>query len=158
MMTTIDNPKNINKEILDKIIDLVCHGNQVERRFIEAGIKSSEFIAITLENDNVVTTATLKNPILSYRNKVFKLANVNDVKDGYFKELGYIVTHPNYEGRKLCQELLKRFIPYIDKENVFATTRKTSMIHILGKFAFTKVGNTYNHDLNLLVNKYNGIA
>lgn len=85
----------------------------------------------------------------SYRNKVFKSAGVDNDQENYKKKIGYIVTHPDYEGKKLCQRLLNVFIPTVDRHNIFATTRKPSMAHILGKYGFKKSRITYNKGLDL---------
>ena len=62
-----------------------------------------------------------------------------------------IVTKREYEGKKLCQNMLEELIPMVNSENVFATTRKPSMAHILSKFEFSKEGKTYKKDLNVFV-------
>jgi predicted acetyltransferase len=72
----------------------------------------------------------------------------------YEKELGYITTHPNYEGEGHCKDLLKTFFSKISSQSIFATTRKPAMVHILSKFGFQQTGNIYNKNLILLT--YNG--
>jgi predicted GNAT family N-acyltransferase len=154
MTTIIDIPDNISKDLLAQLLKLIETGSQVDPEGLEERIMNAELIALLVDNDKIVTTATLKNPLISYRNKVFKSAGVDNDKENYKKEIGYIVTHPDYEGKKLCQQLLKEFIPDIDTHNIFATTRKPSMSYILGKYGFKKSGITYNKDLDLFT--YNG--
>lgn len=154
MTTIIDIPKNISKDLLPKLLDLIETGSQVDPEGLEERIMNADLIAILVDNDKIVTTATLKNPLTSYRYKVFKSAGVDNEKENYKKELGYIVTHPDYEGQKLCQKLLSELVNKIGTHNIFATTRKQSMIHILNKYGFNKTGTTYNKDLHLLI--YNG--
>lgn len=149
MTTIIDIPNNISKVLLGELLELIETGSQVDPEGLEERVMNAELIALLIVDDKIVTTATLKNPLTSYRNKVFKSAGVDYDKENYKKEIGYIVTHPDYEGRKLCQQLLKEFIPAVNTHNIFATTRKPSMAHILGKYGFTKSGITYNKDLNL---------
>jgi len=154
MTTIIDIPENISKELFPKLLDLIETGSQVDPEGLDERIMNADLIAILVDNDKIVTTATLKNPLTSYRNKVFKSAGVDEEKENYQKEIGYIVTHPDYVGQKLCQKLLSELVTKIDTHNIFATTRKPSMVHILKKYGFNKIGTTYNKDLDLLI--YNG--
>lgn len=154
MTIIIDKPNNIEKELLFQIIDLVEKGDQVQWHFIERGVKTAELIALLINDDKVLSSATLKNPLKSYRDNVFHLAKVNNFNNNNLQELGYIVTNPQHEGKKLCQTLLEQFFKTIGAKQIFATTRKPSMAHILEKFGFTKLGETYKTDLELLI--YNG--
>ncbi len=104
-----------------------------------------------MEGNLIISTATLKNPLASYRQKVFENAKV-EINNNGIKELGYISTLKNYEGKGFCQKLLKRFFEVIPFQPIYATTRKQSMIHILGKFCLKVEGQTYNSDLCLLTN------
>jgi predicted GNAT family N-acyltransferase len=154
MTTIIDIPNNISKDLLGQLLELIETGSQVDPEGLEERLMNADLIALLVDKDKIVTTATLKNPLTSYRNKVFKSAGVDSDKENYKKEIGYIVTHPDYEGQKLCQKLLSELVSKIDTQNIFATTRKPSMAHILTKYGFKKSGTTYNKDLDLLI--YNG--
>lgn len=151
MTTIIDTPINISKKLFPGLLELIKTGTQVDPEGLEDRIMASDLIAFLLDNDKIVSTATLKNPLISYRNKVFKAADVDEEKENYIKEIGYIVTRQEYEGQKLCQQLLNKFIPCVDSHKIFATTRKPSIVHILGKYGFKKIGTTYNNDLDLLI-------
>lgn len=152
MKILIDSPRNIDKEILIELIDLIVAGGQVKRAFIEKGIKNADLIAIMFDSNIIVSSATLKNPNTSYKRKVFDLANCSSLKSHlYNKELGYIVTNPDYESRGYSQILLNHFLRSISNEKIFATTRKPAMVHILEKFNFIKAGKAYNGDLELLL-------
>lgn len=153
MTTIILQPKDINPDHLKQILTLIIKGGQVNRDGLQNRILRADLIAYMIQNEQVICTATLKNPHSSYRTKVFNQAKTEIVPDNY-KELGYIVTHPNFERKGHCQKLLKIFFKEIDRYSLFATTRKPSIVHILRKFGFSQAGKTYNHDLNLLI--YNG--
>ena len=154
-MTTIINiPTNIDKDLLNQLIDLVETGDQVERHFVERGIQTADLIALLVDNGEIHCSATLKNPLKSYRDNVFQLANADKFNLDNLQELGYIITNPKYEGQKLCQTLLSEFFQNIGDRQMFATTRKPSMAHILKKVGFNKIGDTYKTDLEL--HFYNG--
>lgn len=154
MTTIIDKPTTINKDLLKQLIGLIEKGDQVQRHFIERGIAMADLIALFVDNGEVHCTATLKNPLKSYRYDVFRSAKVSKFHTDKLQELGYIVTNPKYEGQKLCQSLLTEFFKTIGDRQMFATTRKPSMAHILKKFWFNKLGDTYKIDLDLFI--YNG--
>jgi predicted GNAT family N-acyltransferase len=150
MKTIIDRPNNIDKDLLIQLVNLVEEGDQVQRHFIERGIETADFIALFVLNEVIVTSATLKNPLKSYKDSVFQLAKADKLNIDNLQELGYIITNPKYEGQKLCQRLLTEFFKIIGKKQMFATTRKPSMAHILTKFGFEKIGHAYKTDLELL--------
>ena len=154
MTTIIDNPANIDKNLLNQLIDLVEAGGQVHRHFIERGIRTADLIALFFDNDGIYCSATLKNPLKSYKNDIFESAKAERINQGNLQELGYIITNPKHEGKNLCQDLLTKFFKVIGDQHMFATTRKPSMAHILKKFGFSKLGNTYKGDLELYI--YNG--
>ncbi|WP_435356594.1 hypothetical protein [Emticicia sp. SJ17W-69] len=151
MKTIIDKPTNINKDLLNQLINLVEEGAQVQRHYIERGIETADLIALYVLNGIILSSVTLKNPLKSYKDSVFQLARANKLNIDSLKELGYIITNPEHEGQKLCQSLLTEFFKIIGEKQMFATTRKPSMAHILTKFGFEKIGHTYKTDLELLV-------
>jgi predicted GNAT family N-acyltransferase len=154
MEVIIKTPSEISEKEMNEIFDLIDQGSQIpgDRATIFMRLKSAVLISFILDEGKIVSTATLKNPSDSYRKKVFKSANAESIVQMYKNELGYIVTAKNREGEKLCQKLLFVFFPLIAEYTIFATTRKQSMMHILGKFGFKVTGEKYNLDLSLLVN------
>lgn len=153
MTTVISRPTDIKREHLRQIIDLVVTGGQIKRDGLQERILRADKVAYTLHDSKVICTATLKNPNNSYRTRVFNSAKAKTTLQ-YEKELGYIVTHPDFEKQGHCKNLLKIFFPKISANSIFATTRKPAMVHILGNFGFQQTGNIYDNDLTLLT--YNG--
>ncbi len=151
MEIIIRKPNDVSADFIVQIMELLEQGGQISMRGIEKRLMSADLIAIIVNNGMIMTAAVLKNPSPNYKKKVFESAKVGAAASQFEKELGYIVTHPEFEGRKLCQKLLSVFIPQINGFNLFATTRKASVIHILGKFEFKKFGEPYKDGLNLLV-------
>lgn len=153
MTTIIAQPKDIKADHLKQILDLIIKGGQVNPDGLQVKILRADLVAYILQDDHVICTATLKNPYLSYRKKIFNSAQAKSSSE-YNKELGYIVTNPNFENKGHCQKLIKTFFNKISEHSIYATTRKPSMVHILGKFGFSQTGKIYNQDLKLLT--YNG--
>jgi predicted GNAT family N-acyltransferase len=148
-MCKITRPSEIDPGHLFQIIELVINGGQIRRDGLQERILRADLVAYELLDDKVICTATLKNPSSTYIKKVFTLAKAAPSLH-YNKELGYISTHPDFEGSGHCQNLLSEFFLRIGESPMYATTRKQAMVHILDKFGFNIAGITYNQDLILL--------
>ena len=110
----------------------------------------ADYVAYKIYYNVVICTATLKNQFPEYKEKVFNLAN-GPSPNSYQKELGFIVTHPDFENQGHCKELLGEFFKRISSNTIYATTRKASMKQILNKLGFRQTGVVYNNDLSLLI-------
>jgi len=152
MKLIIQPAANLPSSVFKKLIPLIGEGGQIpDLELLKQRIIEADFIAMFLDGENIATTATLKNPIDNYKNDVFQSAESKIRSLEYSKELGYIVTNPDYKNQKLCQKLLTEIMPQVLKYNVFATTRKAAMAHILKKWGFQKEGKTYKGDLELYI-------
>jgi hypothetical protein len=154
MEIVIKKPSEISEIEMAQILDLIQQGSQIvgERDVIAQRLKNASFIGFISDDGRIISTATLKNPADSYRTKVFTNAGVDSLEKIYKYELGYTVTAKDREGEKLCQTLLTSLYSLIRDYKIFATSRKESIIHILGKYGFEVAGNNYNRDLSLLIN------
>ncbi len=151
MEIRISKPHDIDERYMSQIVDLIVRGGQVkgDRQTIRILIAFSDLVGFMTLDDIVICTATLKNPYVEYKEKVFNLAEVK-LSNNYHKELGYIVTHPEFENQGHCQQLLTTIFYQMRSLPIYATTRKPPMIHILNKLGFRKNGSVYNQDLSLL--------
>ncbi len=151
MEIRISKPNEIEEEFLTQIVELIVGGGQIkgDRQTIRILIAFSDLVGFMTLDDIVICTATLKNPYIEYKEKVFNLAEVK-LSNNYHKELGYIVTHPNFENQGHCQKLLTTIFYQVRSLPIYATTRKPSMIHILNRLGFRTNGSVYNHDLSLM--------
>lgn len=155
MKLKIYQPELIPKEYLEQLFDLISEGGQVDRHFVEIGMPKSVYVGIIYSDDTIVSTATIKHPLDSYTEGVFKNAGVPALIKSYKFELGYIVTREGYEGKGYCKALLAEMIPLVRDKNIFATTRKDSMGHILNKYGFSQIGSVYKGDLELFIKPVN---
>ncbi|MFN8290190.1 MAG: hypothetical protein U0U70_08040 [Chitinophagaceae bacterium] len=151
MKLEIYKPEQIPKEYLEQLYDLISEGGQVDRHYVEIGVPNALCVGILFDDDTIISTATIKNPLGSYIEGVFEDAGVPELLKSYQLELGYIVTREGHGGKGYCKALLSEMMPLVGDRNVFATTRKDSMGHILGKYGFSKVGSVYKGDLELFV-------
>jgi predicted GNAT family N-acyltransferase len=141
----------LSPEMRDEFIAFIEMGGQVSRHFIKRGVNQAERIAIINEEDQLLSIAVVKQPLESYRNRVFEAAGVPDKAEDSPLELGYLYTKPEFNGRGYCTQLISELVPTFITRPIFATTRNTAVIHILKKFGFAPIGNVYNDDLNLLI-------
>jgi hypothetical protein len=107
MTTLIDNPQNILKTVLAKLVEMIETGGQIGIVGLQKRIMNAELIAICFDRNVIVATATLKHPSRSYKDGVFKAAGVKYLAREFDRELGYIVTAPGFEGKKLLPKSLK---------------------------------------------------
>lgn len=149
-MINVIPPNMIESNQFDQIIKLILSGKQVNPIGLKERLLRCDLVAFKTYEEKVISTAALKNPSLTYMNKVFALSKTK-TSICYEKELGYIATHSNFENQGHCQDLLKEFFRHIPDQFIFATTRKPAMVHILNKLGFKEVGKTYNKDLRLLL-------
>jgi predicted GNAT family N-acyltransferase len=152
LVTIIDKPANISDGLKAQVINLIVEGGQITYANAKAGVKRSLKIGLIVQESEVIATCGLKLPLSSYTKKVFKEARMKEYLK-YNLELGYITTKAEYEGNKLCQLLLQTFVPTLPSHNIFATTRKQAMEHILKKHGFEQTGVVYNIDLKLYIKK-----
>lgn len=152
----VDTPKNISGVYKRQMLDLIDLGGQVKRERAEIGMENAALIGLTIQEEKVITTCCLKKTLLDYKNQVFMKAQADKDLSLYGAELGYITTHPDFEGERYCQRLLNEFFFRISHLNLFATTRKPAMRHILEKYGFYQNGIRYGNDLDLELMLYDG--
>lgn len=149
MTNKILEPGQLSPAQLEQIIELINSGGQIQVNDLKTRLLNADLIAIKEDKDLIICTAALKNPLKTYITNVFNDAKATNTYH-ISKELGYIATHCDYENKGHCKDLMSNFYPYLSDKNLFATTRKSSMIHILGKFQFKPIGSIYKKDLQLL--------
>ncbi len=150
MIQQLVDPSNMSPELLDSLTSFIFSGGQVEKHGLRERIRRSKFAAFYQDESSIVSTVVVKNPQDSYKNRVFRSAKVSN-PELYKFEIGYLVTRKEYEGRKLCQQLLDIILPHINISKTFATTQNLAVVHILGKHGFKVTGERYKDGLHLLL-------
>ena len=145
------SPSETDQDLKKQILELIVSGGQVTRRFAVPGIANAERLGFLTLDKTVVACCCLKNPTIGYKEGVFGKAKAVQNPTAYLFELGYIVTHKEYEGFGYCQDLLGTFISEVNASTMYATTRKPSMVHILTKYGFYKSGQIYQGELQLML-------
>ena len=63
MKLKIYKPREIPKEDLEQLYDLISEGGQVNRHYVEIGVPNALHVGITFDGGTIVSTATIKNPL-----------------------------------------------------------------------------------------------
>ena len=136
---------DLTKIELEQIHNLILKGGEVSSITLLQRLSESSLFAFVVDNNIVVATATIKNPLDNYKTNVFAKSKSNLSIIDYPFELGYIMVEESYRKDKLasqlCSELCKAFL----KQKLFATTRidNTPMQSILRKNYFVEIGEQY---------------
>lgn len=91
------------------------------------------------KGERIVGVGALKTPLQHYRRSRF--TNAGALIDGFEEapELGYVVVHSDWRGRRLSGDLVKAIAEAIH-EPVFATTDSNTMRNNLARSGFIRVG------------------
>lgn len=152
----VNKPSEFSLSELMEIYALIGTGGQIKLApaVLLKQICSCKLVGVVEahEEQNFIACAAIKVPQKSYLDKVFSHAGIKNLGIEY--ELGYCVTHPDYNGQGLCKGIIQdllRLSPY----SLFATTQSAAMAHILTKNGFVKTGNTHvtddNHKIDLYI-------
>jgi hypothetical protein len=142
----IDTPNNFSEQEKKKFLELLKKQGQVINPNLN-NIKSSSYLCIVQVDEIVIGIGALKNV---YK-KPFKLANVNDIKDDFEIELGYIFVDSdqkktNFRGIGIGKNITQFLLSKVADRNVFATTelnQSNPMFQILRNIGFESIGNPY---------------
>jgi predicted GNAT family N-acyltransferase len=149
----IERPYNFTPAVKDEVIRLIVSGGQIKYNDAKLGIHRAELLAIYKVGEQIIATASFKNPRNTYLETVFGSAGIPEQQLDFPFELGYIVVREGFEGQNICQKLLGELFPRISQHPMFATTRKPAMAHILKNMGFEKCGEVYKKDLELMTYK-----
>jgi hypothetical protein len=125
---------------------MVKEGGQVSTSDLRSRINNAEKLIYIWQGEVCVAIAGLKNPAISYKSKVFKMAGLTDKSIKYQFEIGYLYANIKGVGNDLMQGILEAS----KGSPVFATTRDTNSVmqHLLPKFGFIKLGKSYLNKTN----------
>ena len=147
------------KEI-EQIENLIKEGGEVDSKTLSERLSNTERISFFKENDEIVSTASIKIPTNNYKKNTFIKSQSNRSDEDFMFELGYVSTHKNFHGQKLASQLCNELCELYSSGFVFSTTRidNEHMKSILSKNNFKETGTEFlNKDksnfLKLYLNK-----
>ncbi|OBU17602.1 hypothetical protein AYY19_13180 [Photobacterium aquimaris] len=144
METKIKSPSECTDSEIDVFVRLTIEGGQVSPNNLTTKVKRAEKLVFIWEGGVCVAIAGLKNPADTYRNRVFAKAKVEDQKNDYKYEIGYIYSKIKGVGNELMEAVLKAS----NSASLFATTKNTNnvMQYLLPKYGFERLGQSYLND------------
>jgi len=143
----VSSPENINQEVMSHLVDLIAAGSEVGGDKVVRNLQNAANIAYATADGKTVGVIVLKNPLNSYRTKVFTAAGVPELAAKYDQELGYTYVDPAYRDRGVGIFLCRKMSQTITAP-IFATTRETNTIinKILQIGRFQKTGHSYQSE------------
>lgn len=128
-----------------QIKSLIIEGDEVNANTLSERLSNAERISFYVENEEVISTASIKIPTANYKKDTFINSKANEDFDNFEFELGYISTNINFRGQKLASKLCKELCALYSNHNIFSTTRidNEPMKSILSQNNFKEIGNEF---------------
>ncbi len=144
MQTIIKSPSECTELEISIFVKMTEDGGQVSSYKLREKIERAQKLVFIWNGDGCVAIAALKNPAVSYKDKVFKAAGLSEKSALYSFEIGYIYATVKGVGNKLMEAVLEANNGAI----TFATTRDSNdaMQYLFPKFGFKKLGNSYKNE------------
>jgi GNAT superfamily N-acetyltransferase len=123
----IKKPSECSNSELDSFEALVRRGGEVTGAGLRNRIKRAKYLVFLVENDKTLAgIAALKEPNVSYKNKVFKKAGSPENTVEFTLEAGWIYVEEQFRGRRYSRLLLGEVLKVAGKKAVYATTRENN--------------------------------
>ena len=141
------SPSEISSEDMSAIAQLIASGQEVSMSVVNRNLANAAKIAYATDKGKPIGVIVFKDPVQSYKEKVFDAAGVPELTDNYNLEIGYAYVMPEYRtqwvGINLCRNVLGEM-----NMPIFATTREANTtINTILKFArFKQTGEPYMSD------------
>lgn len=138
-------PGSFSEAELEDFIAMVRAGGEVGDTVLEQNIRSAKRLVFLRQGGCLRGIAALKNPLLSYREKIEEKTSIELKASQFPFELGYVFVLPSARRQGLSMELTDAALLASEGKGVFATSRTDNDgMHVtLGKFSFVKAGPTY---------------
>ncbi len=133
-----------SKEI-NQIKKLIIEGGEVDTVTLDERFSKVERVSFYIENEEVVSTASIKKPTVNYRKNTFTKSKSNVNNEDFKFELGYISTNKDFTGQKLASKLCFKLCELYPKNYIFSTTKidNERMMSILAKNNFKETGEKF---------------
>ncbi len=145
---------------IKKIENLIIKGGEVDSKTLSSRLSNTERISFFKENEEIISTASIKKPTDNYKKNTFTKSKSNKNSEDYQFELGYVSTDVNFQGQKLASKLCDKLCELYSNYSIFSTTRidNKSMKSILSKNNFKETGKEFpnkekSNFLKLYLNK-----
>jgi len=157
LTSSIVSPADCTPQALSDFEKLVIEGGTVDLQGLTERIRNaSRLLFLRESNGRLVGVGALKQPLLSYRSRVFAQARAAAPADEYPLELGWIAVAKSHQRRGLWRRIIGQLISLAENQNLFATTRADARaIRFAADYGFKAAGKPYpsgrGYDLVLLL-------
>lgn len=143
-------PKACSDDELDQFAAKVANGGEVADGIRDRAERALRLGFVVYDN-NIVGTAALKKPTVTYRAKVFKKAGSHLDHAAYTYELGWIFLDASHRKKGQMTRLIDNLLPVAKGSALFATTRSSNdvMQEMLIQLKFSEEGIAYRSEQNL---------
>ena len=140
-MIKIKTPNKCSPNELNSFIQLVKKGGEVNLKTLSNLVKKAQFLAFSYNELNIlIGVGAIKNPNISYRNKVFHKAGLNHLQDQYKIELGWFYVEKKFRRKYIGTKIINNLLDKIKNKKIYAITRTNNKAtkHLLENFKFHK--------------------
>jgi len=155
--SSVLSPSDCNQQELTDFENLVIEAGTVDPQGLKERIRdASRLLFLRESGGQLIGVGALKQPLLSYRSRVFTQARAAVQADEYPIELGWIAVAKSHQRRGLWRRIIGQLISLTENENLFATTRADARaIRLAADYGFIPAGKPYpsgrGYDLVLLL-------
>ncbi|WP_444906684.1 GNAT family N-acetyltransferase [Microbulbifer sp. SSSA008] len=144
MQKIIKNPEDCSESEIRVFEKFVIEGGEVSTVGLRQRIYQAEKLIFIKDDNQFIAIGALKNPKVSYKEKIFKKSNAQDQSE-YKYELGWLYVVSSARGKGYGRELMQAILYGLSKSTCFATTRENNshMHYLLEKFGFSRMGKPY---------------
>jgi predicted GNAT family N-acyltransferase len=143
--SSVLSPSDCTPEALADFEHLVIEAGTVDPQGLAQRIRGAYRLLFLRESDGqLVGVGALKQPLLSYRNKVFAKAQATIPSHEYRVELGWVAVAKSHQGRGLSRRIIVELISLTESKNLFATTRADARtMRFAADYGFRAAGKPY---------------
>ena len=129
-------------------IEFVLSAGEVNAHSLPDLVDRAYRLVILSANGQTVGTGALKRPNDAYKRRSFEKAGADLDPETFQAELGWVHVAENLRGKGLAKCIVARCVASAQGPNIFATTRKDSMRHVLRLAGFVQCGRSYRSQEN----------
>jgi predicted GNAT family N-acyltransferase len=143
----VKKPSKCSEKELEDFECFVLAGGQVNLNTLNSLISKAKALVFLKQGGCLKGIAAIKNPNLTYKNKVFEKAKATVLASDFMFELGWIFVLPSERGKKFSRELVKAALTAADSQSLFATSHLSNekMHHTLKEYGFSCHGQEYSN-------------
>lgn len=138
-------PADWDAEIRVAFEAFVCSSGEVAGAGLAARIGEAALLVCHFDRGSLAAVAGLKNPRVSYREKLIDRSAFDLAADKYRFEVGWVYVAPEFRGAGLSRQLVECCLAGCNGAGAFATTREgnVAMQKTLKRCGFIQVGKPY---------------